>query len=159
ALRILQVELEAPRDREHAWLAAQREQLAALARAPGGVCFRLWRELGAPGRFLWLENWQTPEDARASRQRAGGARLGQFDLLDMAWGRDADAFLRPGIHADHIRAGVGPGKWHDWRVYSRNFVSVMARQPGLVTHETLHCCEDALGFVALRTLVSRAAAR
>jgi hypothetical protein len=160
-LHLLHVELDVPRDRERAWLRSMREQSAALAHEPAAVCFRLWRELDAPGRFLWLETWLRAEDARksASIHRTGGTRVEEFDLLDMAWGRDSEAFMRPGTHADHIRAGVGPGMWEAWRPYARNFVSVMARQPGMIAHEMLRCFADSESFVALRTLVSREAAR
>lgn len=160
-MRLVQVELEVPADREHAWLASIGEQLALLAREPGAVSFRVWREIDAPGRFLWLETWLRAEHAadRISRHRAEGARAESFGLLDMAWGREAGAFLRLGGYADHISAGVAPGKWEQWRPYARNFVSVMARQPGMVAHEMLRCDVEPERFVALRTLVSRDAAR
>jgi quinol monooxygenase YgiN len=161
-----QLEFEIDENACDAWLAEARSCLAALAREPDGVCFRLWRELDAPRRFVLLATWRegggSSRGGRATREpgllRDASSRSG-FELLDMGWGRESEAFLRAGVYADHISAAVGPGKWELWRPYARNFVSVMVRQPGMVSEEMLRSRDDPERFVALRVFVSPQAAR
>ncbi|MEE9286193.1 MAG: antibiotic biosynthesis monooxygenase family protein [Dehalococcoidia bacterium] len=171
------VEFEVVPEKRAHWEPYVRNYLAVQARQPGGVSFRILRLLDEPNKFISLRTWLSREDARRAGESPeaqlagrpaleGGfyqdrpARWTEHELLDMVWGRAGpDPFGTPGRYVHHIAGAVASGKLDEWRVYSRTFVAVMARQPGLVSHETLRSSADAQRFIALRTHMSQADAR
>ena len=143
--------------------------LGAMARLPGSVSFRVLADRAKPNRFFSLRTWLSQAHAEQAKAMPESVLAGQpgrdgsfyegmpvsheeFQVLDMVWGLEGSApFAIPGHAAQHIVTGPGPGKFEAWRPYARNFASVMARQPGLVSHETLRSLADPDKIVVLRT--------
>ncbi len=176
AVYVQHVEFEVAPGKLAEWASYVRNYLAVQARQPGGVSFRVLRLLNESNRFISLRTWLTQEDALRARESAevqlagkpardGGfyaspARWTEHRLWDMVWGLAGPTTFAPaGRYVHHVSGGVGPGKLDAWQAYSRTFVAVMARQPGLVSHETLRSMTDANRFIAMRTHVSEAAAQ
>lgn len=170
------VEFEVAPGKLAEWAPYVRNYLAVQARQPGGVSFRILHLLDAIDTFISLRTWLTKEDALRAREspeiqmagkpaRDGGfyataARWTEHALLDMVWGLTGPApFATPGRYVHHVSGVVGRGKLDAWWAYSRTFVAVMARQPGLVSHETLRPLADANRFIAMRTHMSATDAR
>ncbi len=173
-MHIQHVEFEVVPGKFGEWELYLRNYLGVLARQPGGVSFRVLRIASEQHKFISLRTWLSQADAQRAREapelalagkpaRDGGFYAGkpavwmEYSLLDMVWGHEAASFIQPGIYADHIVAGVGPGKWERWRPYARNFLSVMARQPGVVCEEMLRSLANPDRFIALRVFVSKEA--
>jgi quinol monooxygenase YgiN len=173
---IQHVEFEVVPETFERWRPYLHNYLAAMARQPGGVSFRVLKTESPQHKFISIRVWLSKEDAERAmaspeiqlvRQVAvdGGFYAGkpavwtECELLDMVWGWKREAFVRKGAYVDHIMGGVGPGKWDLWRPYARNFVSVIARQPGVVSHETFRFLADPMRFFVLRSFASREAGK
>ena len=175
-LFVHQVEFEVAPGKLPEWRSYIPGYLGAQSRMPGSVSFRVLEDKGTPNRFFSIRTWLSKEDAMRAKEspesqlagqpaRDGGfydgmpVRHEEFELLDMVWGLEGPtAFATQGLAAQHIVTGPGPGLYDLWRPYARNFASVMARQTGLVCHETYRSLADPERIVVLRTFRSTDAA-
>jgi quinol monooxygenase YgiN len=172
-----QIEFEVVPEWLAEWRVYVRTYLAALAREPGGVSFRILRNADAENRFISLRTWLSKDDAERSRQgpasrlaakpsRDGGYYAGrpmvrtELGVIDMVWGLSGSGlFLDRRNFVQHLKSGFGPGKHDLWLPYVRNFGSVFARQPGVVALEILRSPAEAQRYIAVRTYACRDAAR
>ncbi len=175
-----QIEFQVRPEKLAEWEVYVRTCLAALAREPGGVSFRMLRDLDWPQRnkLISLRSWISKGVAERSRtaspeatlaaapSREGGFYTGmpmtrtEHSLWDMVWGlAGPERFVRRGGFLQRLKSGFGPGKEAQWTPYARNFVSVFARQPGVVALELLRPVEGGNRYVAVRTYLAREDAR
>lgn len=135
-------------------LAAAHDEVAALARQPGLLSLRLYRDRQDPARLLAVHVWGSRDEATRgavfAADRVEAAR--EYALLDFVWGRRGPAnFLRPGTgFAQHLITHVLPGKLAAWTPYRRNCASVMARQTGVTSYEIMQDLADPTLFLVLR---------
>ncbi len=158
---------------EAEWAPVARAILSVTARQPGSVSCRILRSAKNPLSVLVIATWRDRGSADRARQseevrvvaqllnkakfyKGGTDQRKEFELLDMVWGRESKRFGAPGTFVNHIAFYVKPDKYEQkWRPYARNFVSVMARQPGLVAEEIFRSLDDRYSGIALRTFVGR----
>jgi heme-degrading monooxygenase HmoA len=155
-----------------AWERYLPDYLATQARQPGGVSFRILKVVGKDFQYIALRQWLTKDAAeraqaspevfeagRPARENgyyAGPAAWAEYELFDMVWGvRGGSEFMKPGLYVQQVEGGVAPAKYATWRPYARNFLSVMARQPGVVGEEAFALRNDHHRFIFLRTFLSQ----
>ena len=180
---IQQVEVQVEPEQYDLWDAHVRNYFDVSARQPGGVWFRTLRFVDDPYRFLHIRAWLTKEDhqrswdslemdlaGRFAREVSfyGGRAVvrSDFELMDMVWGPrgpgvypgpvppDSRSNRSEGRYVHHITGRVGPGKYEQWRPYSRTLFGVMARQPGIASFEIMRPATDPDGFLVLRSFLS-----
>lgn len=155
------------------WQAHTRNLFSVLARRRGVVSMRLLRSTQDRRQHLMLATWagKAAHDAAlkslevklALKALTAGnftqktAETRDFELLDLVWGRAGmTAFATPGIFVNHIEFEVIPEKFDEyWRPYARNFLSVLARQKGLVAEEIFRSLDNRYKGVALRSYPSK----
>lgn len=169
------VQFEVVPERLAAWERYIPDYLAVQAKQPGGVSFRILKVLGHGYRYIALREWLTKGDSERGKAnpevfaagrpaREGGFYAGpavwtDYDVFDMVWGtRGSGEFMKAGLYVQEVRGGVAPEKYAAWRPYQRNFMSVMARQPGVVAEEACALSTDRHRFIFLRTFSNRQAA-
>lgn len=174
---IQHVDFEVVPEKLTEWQPYLRNYLAVQARQRGGVFFRVLRDLDRPYKYISLRTWLTKADALRAGESAeaqlagkpardGGFYAGrpavwaEYEIADLVWGTQGpEASTHAGLFVHHLRSGVGPGKFATWLPYGRNFLSVMARQRGVVSVEILRNPAEPDRFVALRTYADRQSSR
>ncbi len=155
-----------------AWERYIPEYLAVQAKQSGGVSFRILKVTSKDFRYIALRQWLTKADAERAKANpevfeagrpareggfyAGPAAWNEYALFDMVWGiRGSGEFMKPALYVQQVEGGVAPAKYTAWRPYARNFMSVMARQAGVVSEEAFALSSDRHRFLFLRTFTSR----
>ena len=161
------IEFEVVAEKERQWEPYMRNFHAVEARMPGGVLFRVLRRLDEPHRFISLRTWLSKEDSKAAFRtsdldlaarpaqqdgfyRGKQATWTQCELLDFVWGPEGPSgYAAPELFARYAVRDVPPEKLAPYRAYSRNFLSVMARQKGFVSGEVLRPAGPAHRFISV----------
>lgn len=166
------VRLEVVPEKFAAWERYIPNYLATQAMQPGGVSFRILKVLGRDYAYIALRQWLAKDHAERAKAdpkvfeagrpaREGGFYAGpatwtEYELFDMVWGvRGHSEFMKLGLYVQQVESGVAPAKYAAWRPYARNFMSVMARQAGVVGEEAFALGSDRHRFIFLRTFFSR----
>ncbi len=157
------------------WSAHAHNYVSVMSRKPGLAVIRGLRSIVDPHHVVFVETWRSKEDcakAQASIEAglvATAIRRGElvrnerhreFGLHDMVWGRRGlHGFSDPAQFVRHIEVDVFPEKFaQQWVPWVRNFLSVFARQKGVLAEEILRSTTDPYHLVAIRTYVNEAAA-
>jgi quinol monooxygenase YgiN len=151
------------------WVPHAHNNLSVMARQEGLMSMRLFRDRQDPTRFFSIRVWRTRADAERAlaspevqlairtnvehRMSEGFPTVERaFALLDHVFGRKGvrNFLRREGGFTQVVFVNVLPENLERWTPYRRNSASVMARQNGVCSHETMQDLDDPTQYLVLR---------